>query len=284
MLSGWSCATGSSSRLRVLAGQDGRHGVGRVLVDRVGVPVPGGRRGERGEVRVATRVDQVIRPEQASARRTRRARRGRPAPGSSAAGSTASSRSVESSPSGARKRKITTNSSGTGESTVRNICTPRAPDAESGERDAEHGGGDERRDRAGHVLADDLQRDVGGERRRARGGGATASPAPRPGRRAPRRRRSTSGGKNATTSAKKTTSPAVEPANDEELRRLAEQVEQRLGERERREHRQVQRVAPELAFHLLGWARYRTRRPSFSSCVRSTSNRAARSRSHSARV
>ena len=52
------------ARLRVLAGQDGRNGVGGVLVNRVRVPVPGRRRGERREVREAPGVDQVIRPEQ----------------------------------------------------------------------------------------------------------------------------------------------------------------------------------------------------------------------------
>jgi hypothetical protein len=43
-------------------------------------------------------------------------------------------------------------------------------------------------------------------------------------------------------------------AHGEELRRLAEQVEQRLCERECRQHREVQRVPPQGAAHR-GWAR-----------------------------
>ena len=72
--------------------------------------------------------------------------------------------------------------------------------------------------------------------------------------------------------------------DDEELRGAAQQVEKRLGDRERRQHPEVEGVAPELALHRLGCARYRTRRPSFSSCVRSTSNRSESRRSHSARL
>ena len=137
---------------------------------------------------------------------------------------------------------------------------------------------------AGHVLADDLQRDVGGER----GEREVVQPPHRAhrdaARRAPRRATSASGGKNATTSAKKTTSPAVEPRTTKNSGVLPSRSNSGSANANAESTDEVQRVAPELALHLLGWARYRTRRPSFSSCVRSTSNRAASSRSHSARV
>ena len=73
-------------------------------------------------------------------------------------------------------------------------------------------------------------------------------------------------------------------ADDEELGRPPEQVEERLGDRERPEHQQVQELPRELPPHVRGCARYRTRVPPASSSARATSKRSAISRSNSARV